>query len=410
MWGLEYALLFGAPENKLELLEGHTPLSWPFPDRETAEAHFADWTETLCRWQDVSKQPGVQKTDKKWTVEVNGFVIELHCRPIHLEIPFDWDAFHEIHRSFWRDLWPGQPAERGRGSDGSFVSSDIAMNLWKIFEEIRERYHGLGCGRVAIALSDRDAVEPDEFVFRADRQGCMIEDHYFYGVPDVVASVLSPATRWLDRGPRREVFRRAGVRQLWLVEPLAEEVELYELAGGDYELLATYGGNDTFVVPGFPEVRVNVAELFDTQRKRHQRHHPELGDDVDAADEPSEPVSKWLIPRDTRLGLAYLMVLGHPKRRFEIWDNRAPCMLAFGSDEEARVRFGDFLEDIRRWEQSPPARPSALDASTEIAEVGRFRLTRRGRIFQLDVAVDARKYRELLEVSAHRESWDWGQQ
>jgi hypothetical protein len=41
MWGLEYALLFGAPENKLELLERQTPLSFPFPDRAMGE---------MCRW------------------------------------------------------------------------------------------------------------------------------------------------------------------------------------------------------------------------------------------------------------------------------------------------------------------------------------------------------------------------
>src|SRR5437588_8171054 len=100
------------------------------------------------------------------------------------------------------------------------------------------------------------------------------------------------------------------------------------------------------------------------------------------------------------------MVLGHPKRRFEIWDNCAPCMLAFGSEEEARTRFGHFLEDICRWEQVPLARPSALDSGTDVAEVGGFRLTRRCRIVHLDVAVDARKYRELPEVGARRESWE----
>lgn len=102
MWGLEYALLFGAPENKLELIEGRTPLSWPFPDRETAEAHFAHWTETLCRWQGISRRPTVQKTAAKWTVEINGFVLDLYPRPIHLDISFVGDAFGEIYKSFWR--------------------------------------------------------------------------------------------------------------------------------------------------------------------------------------------------------------------------------------------------------------------------------------------------------------------
>src|SRR5438105_12153104 len=110
MWGLEYALLFGAPENKLELFDGRTPLSWPFPDRETAEAHFALWIETLCRWQGVAQRPSVEKTVEMWRVEVNDFVVEFYPRPIRLEIPFGVDAYLEILNSFWRrELWPGQP-------------------------------------------------------------------------------------------------------------------------------------------------------------------------------------------------------------------------------------------------------------------------------------------------------------
>src|SRR5204863_1121772 len=190
-------------------------------------------------------------------------------------------------------------------------------------------------------------VEPDQYYFQADRQECTIEGDYFHGAPRIVAEVLAPATRWWERGPRREVFRRAGVRQLWLLEPLFEQVELYELAGLNYRLVATYGASDTFSVPGLPDTTVNVAELFETQQKRQRRHYGKVGDEPDA--EP-EPIPNWLISPDTRLGLAYLMVLGHPERRFEIWDNRAPCMLAFGSDEEARMRFGHFLEEICRWE------------------------------------------------------------
>lgn len=409
MWGLEYALLFGAPENKLELFDGRTPLSWPFPDRETAEAHFALWIETLCRWQGVSQPPDVQKTAEKWTAEIRGFVVELYPRPIRLEIPFKGDAFLEIHKSFWRrDLWPGQPAGRETGWESLVAYSDIAHNLWRLFGEISGRHGGEHCGRVAIALTDRDAVEPDQYYFQASRQECTIEGGYFHGPPDILAEVLSPATRSLECGPRREVFRRAGVKQLWLLEPLFEQVELYELAGLDYRRVATYRAGDTFITPGFPDTLVSVTTLFETQWKRHQRRSGKPGGDEPG--EVPEPIPHWLIAPDTRLGLAYLMVLGHPKRRFEIWDNRAPCMLAFGSDEEARTRFGHFLEDICRWEQVPLARPAALDTGTDVGKVGRFRLTRRGRIVHLDVAVDARKYRQLLEVSARRESWDWGDQ
>jgi hypothetical protein len=409
MWGLEYALLFGAPENKLEFFDGHTPLSWPFPDRETAEAHFALWIETLCRWQGVSPPPAVQKTAEKWTAEVNGFIVELYPRPIRLEIPFEWEAFLEIDPSFWRrDRWPGQPAGWEAGWDSRLDNSDIAMNLWQLFGELVERHGGQHSGRVAIALTDRDAVEPDQYYYHANRAECMIEDDYFHGAPEIVAQVLSPATRWLDRGPRREVFRRAGVRHLWLLEPLLEQVELYELAGRDYRRVANYGAGDAFSVPGFPDTLVHVTELFDTQEKRYERRSGQAGGGE--PDKAPEPVPDWLLSPETRLGLASLIVLGHPKRRFEIWDNRAPCMLAFGSDEEAHLRFEHFFEEICRWEQIPVTKPVALEPGRDVAEAGRFRLTRRGHIVHLDVAVDARKYRELLEVGARRESWDWGEE
>jgi len=119
-------------------------------------------------------------------------------------------------------------------------------------------------------------------------------------------------------------------------------------------------------------------------------------------------VPNWLVSSDQRVGLEVLFFFGHPEKRYEIWDNRAPCLLAFGSPEEAELRFGHFLEDICRWEQASFPKLSPIEPGVDIAEVGRFRLTRRGRHIRLDVAVDARKFRELLRIWGKREAWDWG--
>ena len=117
---------------------------------------------------------------------------------------------------------------------------------------------------------------------------------------------------------------------------------------------------------------------------------------------------EWLVPAKTRVGLEALFFFGHPERRYEIWNNRAPCMLAFGSPEETQLRFGHFLDDICRWEQISPAKPSIFEPGVEIAEVGRFRLIRRGRQVRLDVAVNAREYRKLLAVWASARGGDRG--
>ena len=49
-----------------------------------------------------------------------------------------------------------------------------------------------------------------------------------------------------------------------------------------------------------------------------------------------------------------------------------------------------------------------IEPGVEVAEVSRFRLTRRERHVRLDVAVDTRKYREMLNVWTRRDVWDWG--
>ncbi|MFL6234426.1 MAG: class I SAM-dependent methyltransferase, partial [Thermoanaerobaculia bacterium] len=189
--------------------------------------------------------------------------------------------------------------------------------------------------------------------FRKEARECMIGEDYFHGVPDLVAEVLSPASRWIDRGPRKELYRRTGVRHLWLLDPEVESVEIYELDGPDYRLSLCAGAGEEFRPALFPGESVAVDQLFDTQWKRHRDRF---------RSRPPEPVPEWLVPPERRLGLEHLLLLGHPERRYEIWGNRAPCVLPFGSSEEARVRFGHFLEDACRWEEVPVPRPAALAA------------------------------------------------
>jgi hypothetical protein len=173
------------------------------------------------------------------------------------------------------------------------------------------------------------------------------------------------------------------------------------LVDGDYRLEAAHGAGQEFRPVLFPEETVAVDRLFDTQWKRH----PEWF----GREEKEESVDEWLVAPEKRIGLEYLLLVGHPERRYEIWNNRAPCVLAFGSTTEARWRLTHFLEEAASWEQAAPPRTTLLEANVEQAEVGRFRFTRRGRHVHLDVAVEARKYQELLRRWSDREVWDWGE-
>ncbi len=160
-----------------------------------------------------------------------------------------------------------------------------------------------------------------------------------------------------------------------------------------------HGAGESFRSELFPARAVAVDSLFDSQQTRRPHRWKTT---------QYELAPKWLVSSEEWLGLEVLFFFGHPERRYEIWDNGVPCLLAFGSPEEAELRFGHFLQDICRWEQVSLQKPAPIETGALAAEVGRFQLTRRGRQVRLDVAIDARKYRELLRVWTRREACDWG--
>ena len=57
--------------------------------------------------------------------------------------------------------------------------------------------------------------------------------------PDFVLEVTSKSTRQEDQGPKRELYRRLGVREYWQYDPtgdyLAPGLQGFELRGGEYE-------------------------------------------------------------------------------------------------------------------------------------------------------------------------------
>src|SRR5207245_10059305 len=105
----------------------------------------------------------------------------------------------------------------------------ICMNLWSMLGAVCRRHGGQHSGHVDIALAPWAGVAPDSYYFHEGRQNIMIGGDYFCAAPDMIAEVLSAPSRALDRGPRMEVYRRAGVEHLWLLEPARETVEVYRL-------------------------------------------------------------------------------------------------------------------------------------------------------------------------------------
>ena len=93
-------------------------------------------------------------------------------------------------------------------------------------------------------------VQPDVFIV-CDRQ--KIDGRGMRGAPDWIAEVLSPGTARHDRLVKLPVYERAGVREVWLVDPIDRTLTLYRLEGGHYgraTLLELKGQTPLTAIPG----------------------------------------------------------------------------------------------------------------------------------------------------------------
>ncbi|CAN94400.1 MULTISPECIES: Uma2 family endonuclease [Sorangium] len=111
-----------------------------------------------------------------------------------------------------------------------------------------------------------DKVVPDLAGWRRERMPDALgpEDapaHYDIA-PDWVCEVISPRTERVDRGKKMRIYRREGVRHAWLLNPVAQTLEVYRLDDGRWFLLDTYEGDEIVRPEPFDAIELPLAALW----------------------------------------------------------------------------------------------------------------------------------------------------
>jgi len=83
-------------------------------------------------------------------------------------------------------------------------------------------------------------------------------DGFCETVPDIVAEVVSPNDTVREVDGKRQEWLRAGVKEVWVLNPDLSTIHVYQGAGG----LAMLGEHDMLSSPLLPGFAVPVAELF----------------------------------------------------------------------------------------------------------------------------------------------------
>ena len=124
------------------------------------------------------------------------------------------------------------------------------------------------CGEVymqsAMTSFPRNDYEPDITFFGVAKASLITPDTLRFPVPDLIVEVLSPSTEARDRGVKFADYAAHGVLEYWIIDPVAETVELHRLDGASYAPVEPQkdGTLSSNVIPAF---EVPVRAIFDDQ-------------------------------------------------------------------------------------------------------------------------------------------------
>ena len=107
-----------------------------------------------------------------------------------------------------------------------------------------------------------DVVVPDIAAWRRERLPRLPDTAYIETPPDWCCEVVSPSTESYDRGIKRNIYARAGVQHLWLLDPRSELLETFSLAGDRWLLTGTFSAKDAVSVAPFEAVSFPLAVLW----------------------------------------------------------------------------------------------------------------------------------------------------
>ena len=109
---------------------------------------------------------------------------------------------------------------------------------------------------------EEDILVPDVCGWRRERMPTYPDVAYFTVAPDWVCEVLTPATRDLDLGAKRNVYAREGIPHLWLIDPEQRTLEAYERRVGKWALLGTATEAAPVSLTPFADISFPLNELW----------------------------------------------------------------------------------------------------------------------------------------------------
>jgi Uma2 family endonuclease len=182
---------------------------------------------------------------------------------IRLDRPATWDDLLDVPEDFIGEIVAGEIVATPRPANPhATVSSDLGGLLigpfrfgvggpggWVILDEPRVRFGE------EIRVPDLGGWRRERYVAQAGTGPVTV-------IPDWICEILSPSTEADDRGPKMDLYARAGVQHVWLIGWMVRTVEVYRREAAGWLRVATFTGDARVRAEPFDAIELDLALLW----------------------------------------------------------------------------------------------------------------------------------------------------
>ncbi|MBN2543903.1 Uma2 family endonuclease [bacterium] len=114
---------------------------------------------------------------------------------------------------------------------------------------------------VGVVLSEENQVQPD-LVFISKENQDLLSERGIEGAPDLIIEIISPSTASYDKGIKKNLYERYGVKEYIIIDPYEATLERYVLTDEKYRLEGVYNKQDKVRIFTIDGLKIELIKVF----------------------------------------------------------------------------------------------------------------------------------------------------
>ncbi|MFW6237977.1 MAG: Uma2 family endonuclease [Halanaerobiales bacterium] len=117
-----------------------------------------------------------------------------------------------------------------------------------------------------VTFGEINVLQPDLLYIQGEDQN-LIKEKRIDGPPLLVVEIISPSSGGRDRVQKMNIYKKAGVKHYWIVDPEKKTCECFTLKNDEYTLTLSGMEDDVIEHPEFPDLKIPLKTLWQGRRK-----------------------------------------------------------------------------------------------------------------------------------------------